>query len=304
MLCPGAVSSRFYLSPFLRYILLGADVACNLRSRSQQIRFPSRNQIPRRASGRPTTYLVQRRCFISSTTWLNESHSSGASNGHDRGQQKHFKKSTVIGYAESRRTRSRAHVNADTIDRPSQAGSADQNEQSKGKHQQPVREDAKGAKKERKPAKANVPGSNAEEARKKDLERTAKKRYLKKGKPESWEIQKSALKEKFKEGWAPPKKLSPDALDGIRHLHATDPERFTTPVLAEQFKVSPEAVRRILKSKWQPTEEEQDDRRRRWWNRRLRIWSQMAELGLRPRRRRTDRISDAQILYGPGNRKD
>jgi len=286
MLCPGAASSKFSLSPFMRYILLRADVARNLRSRSQQIRYLSRSQ-----SAAPTTYLVQSRCFISSTTWLNESYSSGASNGHDRGQQNHFKKS--IGYAKSQKTRSREH-------RPSQAGQADRNEQSEGEHQQPAKEDAKEAKKERKSAKAMVTGSKA---RKKDFERTANP-YLEKRKPESWEIQKSALKEKFKEGWAPPKKLSPDALDGIRHLHATDPERFTTPVLAEQFKVSPEAVRRILKSKWQPTEEEQDDRRRRWWNRRLRIWSQMAELGLRPRQRRTDRISDAQILYGPGNGKD
>ncbi|OXV10155.1 hypothetical protein Egran_02083 [Elaphomyces granulatus] len=278
-----SAASKFPFSPFLRYILLGADVACNPRSRSHQV---SRNQIPRRASVHPAAFLFQERCFVSSRTWHNESHSSGASNGHDRGQQRHLKTSTVI--------------ERDTIDPLSQA-----DQQPGGRYQQPNKEDAKEAKKERKSAKATVSGINAQEARTKDLERTAKKKpHLKKRKPEPWEIQKSVLKEKFKEGWAPPKKLSPDALDGIRHLHATDPERFTTPVLAEQFKVSPEAVRRILKSKWQPTEEERDDRRRRWWNRRLRIWSQMAELGLRPRQRRTDRISDAQILYGPGSRKD
>ncbi|KAL1972636.1 hypothetical protein VTN31DRAFT_7050 [Thermomyces dupontii] len=105
-----------------------------------------------------------------------------------------------------------------------------------------------------------------------------------KKKKEPWQIQKEALKRKFKEGWNPPKKLSPDAMEGIRHLHAMNPEQFTTPVLAEQFKVSPEAIRRILKSKWRPTEEEMEDRRRRWEKRQWRIWDHMAELGLRPKR--------------------
>ncbi|KAH7061211.1 hypothetical protein B0J12DRAFT_553139, partial [Macrophomina phaseolina] len=72
-----------------------------------------------------------------------------------------------------------------------------------------------------------------------------------------WMVQKEALKEKFgKEGWQPRKKLSPDAMDGIRQLHASDPDTYTTPVLANEFKVSPEAIRRILKSKWRPKEEE------------------------------------------------
>jgi hypothetical protein len=41
-------------------------------------------------------------------------------------------------------------------------------------------------------------------------------------------------------------------MDGLRQLHRVDPERFTTPVLAERFRISPEAVRRILKSRWAP----------------------------------------------------
>lgn len=116
-------------------------------------------------------------------------------------------------------------------------------------------------------------------------------------KKEDWQIQKDALNEKFKEGWNPPKKLSPDAVDGIRQLHAVAPDQFTTPVLAEQFKVTPEAIRRILKSKWRPTEAEAEDRRRRWRNRNNRIWSQMTELGLRKPRRRAQRFSDANSLY-------
>lgn len=119
----------------------------------------------------------------------------------------------------------------------------------------------------------------------------------KKPKREPWQVQKDALKAKFKDGWNPQKKLSPDAVDGIRQLHALKPNDFTTPVLADQFKISPEAVRRILKSRWRPTESEMDDRRRRWEKRHDKIWSQMAELGLRPKRKRTHTVDDANVLY-------
>ncbi|KIM97405.1 hypothetical protein OIDMADRAFT_96520, partial [Oidiodendron maius Zn] len=71
-----------------------------------------------------------------------------------------------------------------------------------------------------------------------------------------WQIDKQALKEKFPEGWNPRKRLSPDALAGIRALHASMPTAFTTEHLAQRFEVSPEAIRRILKSKWVPNAEE------------------------------------------------
>ncbi|KAJ5463932.1 hypothetical protein N7475_007067 [Penicillium sp. IBT 31633x] len=121
-------------------------------------------------------------------------------------------------------------------------------------------------------------------------------------KPENWQVQKAALKEKFANGWNPPKKLSPDALDGIRTLHAKAPEKFTTAVLADEFQVSPEAIRRILKSKWRPSEDEMESRRKRWENRHDRIWSRMAELGLRPSTDRTRPVSDFHVLYDDKNR--
>ena len=100
---------------------------------------------------------------------------------------------------------------------------------------------------------------------------------------EVWQTQKSALAAKFgSQGWAPRKRLSPDALDGIRALHSQYPDRYTTPVLADQFKISPEAVRRILKSKWRPSEEEEEDRRQRWDKRGEVIWGQMVEIGIKP----------------------
>ncbi|KAI1344067.1 hypothetical protein F5Y15DRAFT_368977 [Xylariaceae sp. FL0016] len=102
---------------------------------------------------------------------------------------------------------------------------------------------------------------------------------------EPWQIQKKALKEKFPEGWTPRKRLSPDALEGIRALHQQFPEQYTTPVLAAQFEVSPEAIRRILRSKWAATPEEEEDRQDRWFRRGKGIWGQMAALGKKPPRK-------------------
>ncbi|KAH9875054.1 hypothetical protein J1614_004542 [Plenodomus biglobosus] len=98
-----------------------------------------------------------------------------------------------------------------------------------------------------------------------------------------WRAQKAALKAKLNgEAWNPRKKLSPDTMEGIRHLNATQPSKFTTPVLAEHFKVSPEAIRRILKGKWRPNDEEYDERMRRWDKRGERIWSNLVEMGIKP----------------------
>lgn len=106
---------------------------------------------------------------------------------------------------------------------------------------------------------------------------------------EPWQTQKSALSEKFgSTGWSPRKRLSPDTLDGIRALHAQYPDKFTTPILADQFKVSPEAIRRILKSKWRPKDVEEERRRQRWEKRGENIWSQMVEMGIKPPRKWRD----------------
>ena len=63
------------------------------------------------------------------------------------------------------------------------------------------------------------------------------------------------MRKNFPDGWSPPRKLSREAMEGLRELHRFDPKKFDTPVLAEKFRVSPEAVRRILKSKWTPSRE-------------------------------------------------
>jgi hypothetical protein len=99
----------------------------------------------------------------------------------------------------------------------------------------------------------------------------------------AWQLEKEAVKRKLNgEAWNPRKKLSPDTMEGIRHLHTTQPTKFTTPVLAQHFQVSPEAIKRILKSKWRPSDEEQEDRIRRWDKRGEQIWTNLVELGVKP----------------------
>jgi Neugrin len=110
---------------------------------------------------------------------------------------------------------------------------------------------------------------------------------------EEWQIQKQALQKKFGEtGWNPRKKLSPDTIEGIRALHGQYPDKYTTAVLADEFKVSAEAIRRILKSKWRPDSEKMEERRERWARRHDRIWDQQAELGLRPQRVKEKKIEN------------
>jgi len=107
-----------------------------------------------------------------------------------------------------------------------------------------------------------------------------------KPKREDWQIQKSANLNKFGNAvWQPRKRLSPDTLEGIRALHASDPATYSTETLSNQFEVSAENIRRILKSKWRPNDEERDERSARWERRGVRKWTEMAELGERPPRR-------------------
>ncbi|KAM3503149.1 hypothetical protein MY11210_008820 [Beauveria gryllotalpidicola] len=107
-------------------------------------------------------------------------------------------------------------------------------------------------------------------------------------KREQWQIQKEALKAKFPEGWRPHKRLSPDALAGIRALNAQFPDVYTTRTLADKFAMSPEAIRRILKSKWTPTADEDEDRQARWHRRGIKVWERKAELGIKPPKRWRD----------------
>lgn len=121
--------------------------------------------------------------------------------------------------------------------------------------------------------------------------------------PHAHKAHRTTLKKAFPEGWAPPRRLSREAMDGLRAMHAADPEMFATPVLAERFRISPEAVRRILKSRWEPTREqrvriaERERRAKEEWiqERRMEEREQQMEIereAARPaRRRKNDRLT-------------
>ncbi|KAJ3522579.1 hypothetical protein NM208_g12797 [Fusarium decemcellulare] len=98
----------------------------------------------------------------------------------------------------------------------------------------------------------------------------------------SMEVPKIRPEGEISEGWRPKKRLSPDALAGIRALNAQFPDVYTTAALAQKFEVSPEAIRRILKSKWQPTVEEEESRQERWFRRGKNVWEHKAALGIKP----------------------
>jgi hypothetical protein len=73
----------------------------------------------------------------------------------------------------------------------------------------------------------------------------------------TWSEYMRSLREKHGP-WNPTKKISRDAMEGLRLLHKTDPEKFPLQVLAQRFCLSLEAVRRILKSSWTPKLEQRE----------------------------------------------
>ncbi|GAA99217.1 uncharacterized protein L969DRAFT_93680 [Mixia osmundae IAM 14324] len=79
-----------------------------------------------------------------------------------------------------------------------------------------------------------------------------------------WKVHREALREQFPAGWNPARKVSRMQMADIRELHAMDPIAYATPILANGYKISPEAVRRILKSRWQPDLERADEMQAQW----------------------------------------
>lgn len=73
--------------------------------------------------------------------------------------------------------------------------------------------------------------------------------------PHEYKKHRETMRKAFPEGWLPPRKLSREAMDSLRQLHRANPGQFNVAMLSQQFKISPEAVRRILKSNWEPTHE-------------------------------------------------
>lgn len=110
-----------------------------------------------------------------------------------------------------------------------------------------------------------------------------KKESIAKAHPDwpAWRVHKEAIKRKLDgAAWSPSKKISPEAMEGVRALNASYPDQFTTPVLAQHFQISPDAVRRILKSKWRASGELEEERMERWERRGERIWKALVEKGV------------------------
>lgn len=102
---------------------------------------------------------------------------------------------------------------------------------------------------------AREPSLLLEEHERPPIHHTSKE-AMRKPTPAAARLHRDKMKNSFPEGWSPPHKLSRQAMDGLRVLHAHDPKTFSTPVLAERFRVSPEAVRRMLRSGWEPSPEQ------------------------------------------------
>lgn len=86
-----------------------------------------------------------------------------------------------------------------------------------------------------------------------------------------WKAQKMAISKKLKgQRWNPSKRLSREEMEGLRLIKSQFPH-LNASQLGQQFKVSPDVVRRILASKWRPTEDEMGRLQERWKQRGERI---------------------------------
>ncbi|KZO94179.1 hypothetical protein CALVIDRAFT_484619, partial [Calocera viscosa TUFC12733] len=81
--------------------------------------------------------------------------------------------------------------------------------------------------------------------------------------PAAWVAHKARMRELYPSGWSPPRKISREAMNVLRVFHQEDPEQFGVQDLAERFQISTEAVRRILRSRWQPGPKREMRMRRR-----------------------------------------
>ncbi|XP_075414108.1 neugrin [Tenrec ecaudatus] len=69
-------------------------------------------------------------------------------------------------------------------------------------------------------------------------------------------IQFQKIRRQMEAPGAPPRTLTWEAMEQIRYLHKESAESWTVPRLAEGFNVSPDVIRRVLKSKFVPTLEQ------------------------------------------------
>ncbi|KAF3911356.1 hypothetical protein ABW20_dc0100596 [Dactylellina cionopaga] len=96
----------------------------------------------------------------------------------------------------------------------------------------------------------------------------------------AWKIHKDAVKQKLGGAeWKPMQRLSPAAVATLKQLKADNPG-MSVEEYAPIFKISPDAMRRILKSKWTPKPDEEVSRMERWKRRGESLWETWAKEGL------------------------
>ncbi|KAK6345488.1 Required for respiratory growth protein 9 mitochondrial [Orbilia javanica] len=100
-----------------------------------------------------------------------------------------------------------------------------------------------------------------------------------------WKIHMDSVKTKLGgEKWNPFTRLSPAAVATLKQLKQENPG-MTVEEYAPIFKISPDALRRILKSKWMPTPEQETDRNERWKRRGKAVWQEWEEEGMVQKKR-------------------
>lgn len=82
-----------------------------------------------------------------------------------------------------------------------------------------------------------------------------------------WEKREETLRKRYG-AWNPTRKLSRQQITDIRELKQQWPQ-MKTKHLADHFSINPESIRRILKSKWTPSEEELESLNQRAERRKL-----------------------------------
>ncbi|KAK9465460.1 hypothetical protein V1512DRAFT_265961 [Lipomyces arxii] len=112
-----------------------------------------------------------------------------------------------------------------------------------------------------------------------------------------WKKDKLELKVKIGgASWDPRKKLSPEARNALRAFKSEYPHIKSTEI-AQYFGISPESVRRILKSRWLPwTEAQAADVNERWAKRQDRILDTWSAIGrISPKRKETEIIEHDKV---------
>lgn len=82
-----------------------------------------------------------------------------------------------------------------------------------------------------------------------------------------WVKRDESLRKRYGQ-WNPTRKLSRQQITDIKNLKVQYPG-MKTKQMADFFLISPESIRRILKSKWEPTDAEMEDLKRRTEKRKL-----------------------------------